>query len=120
MAVDVNDGLILNILLSTTDGPNSFPNINFVKTTDWDQVQGLADGEPLGRGLFKRVGEESYKTARANLQKASPAGVKNDAFALTRSVERLTTADDGTGPWDGGFPHPSNAQLAAWVSKLKA
>ena len=113
------DGLILSMLLSVEQGPNNFPNIEFLQNNSWVQAQAVSDDQAFGQGLFKKVDEASYVTAQKKAKAAVPKDIRADAYVLTRSVERLTTTSAG-GPWDGGYPHPSLAQLKAWVAAIKA
>lgn len=119
MATDATTGLIMHLLLSVKQGANQFPNIPFVKNTDYSTVSALPDDAPFGRALFRKVDQASYELAQKNLKAANIDDLNDDARVLTQSVELLTATGGDDTPWDGPSPHPSQQELTAWVNALK-
>jgi hypothetical protein len=118
MAIDLDDALVLNILLSVKQGPNLLPNVEYVKATPYATAIQNPANEARGRGFFARIAESSYKRAQDNLNAADTSAVRNDAAALTSSIERLTSAPNED-PWDGSGLHPPVGSLRQWIDKIK-
>ena len=119
MPADATTGLMMHILLSVKQGANQFPNVPFVKSTDYATVSALPDDAPFGRALFKKVDQASYEQAQKNLNAANIDDLNDDARVLTRSVQLLMATGGDDSPWGGPSPHPSTDELTAWVNALK-